>query len=327
MIRPLTLVCLVAAAGAGLHVYNTKHAVSLLDRELRGLARGIEEAEARTQGLQAEWAWLTEQERLRGLAQRHLALEPMQPAQFLRMTEAERRLPAVAAYSGPTALFAAREPAAPAGTDVIALLPPLAPAPAAVPAATMLARAEPEPAPPAAPAAIPAEPAAAPAVVAAAAIPLLPEARPATPAPAALAAVPAAPAPVARMVEHPPAESRIVERRPAEPRAVEPRPALADIARATQPRPAPRPVPRPAPEFAALPPPVRAAVAQVAVAAPRAPVTQVAAAPPPRMAEAAIPLGSSLGSALAGGRPLLPPPVAFSPANAASYNGSGMALR
>ena len=57
MIRPLTLLSIVAAAGAGLHVYNTKHAVSLLDRELRTIARDIQEAETRTQALQAEWSW------------------------------------------------------------------------------------------------------------------------------------------------------------------------------------------------------------------------------------------------------------------------------
>ena len=54
MIRPLTLLSIVAAAGAGLHVYNTKHEVSLLDRELRGIGQAVQEAEARTQALQAE---------------------------------------------------------------------------------------------------------------------------------------------------------------------------------------------------------------------------------------------------------------------------------
>jgi hypothetical protein len=109
MIRPLTLLTIVAAAGAGLHVYNTKHAVSLLDRELRAIARDIGEADTRTQALQAEWAWATEQERLRALAQRHLVLEPMQPTQFVRLAEAERRLPPAAAHDGPVALFAPRE--------------------------------------------------------------------------------------------------------------------------------------------------------------------------------------------------------------------------
>jgi hypothetical protein len=122
--RPFTLLCLVAFLGAGMHVYQTKHEAAVLDRELRGIARKVEEAEARTQTLQAEWAWLNEPERLRSIAQRHLpALEAMQPAQFIRASEAERRLPTVVAYSGPTALFAAREATSPAGSRAKLLLP------------------------------------------------------------------------------------------------------------------------------------------------------------------------------------------------------------
>ena len=125
MIRPLTLLSIIAAAGAGLHVYNTKHAVSLLDRELRTVAGEIQEAEARTTALRADWSWATEQERLRALAQRHLALEPMQPSQFVRFTEAERRLPPPAAPDGPAAPFAPHETtAAENGRTRIALLPP-----------------------------------------------------------------------------------------------------------------------------------------------------------------------------------------------------------
>jgi hypothetical protein len=306
MIRPLTLVTLIAAAGAGLHVYSSKHEVALLDRELRHIAKSIEEAETRTQALQAEWAWLTEQERLRGLAQRYLALEPMQPAQFARMAEAERRLPPVTAYNGPTALFAARESLAPPGTTVISLLDPKPVAPQAP-----VAVAQSEPAPTAAPASQPA-----PAVAEA------PPAAPAVTAPAlvAAAAVPApppahVPAPAARA---PAAEPRLAAARPAEPRVTEPRPALAEIARAVPPpRPAPHPAPRPSTAVASLPPvavPVRPAV------------TRVAAAPgAPRVTEAAIPLGSALGSALGGGRPLLPPPVAFAPAaNAATLGNAGL---
>ncbi|MFC7544114.1 hypothetical protein ACFQU2_38350 [Siccirubricoccus deserti] len=140
--RPLNIVGFVAAALAGLHLYTTKHEAALLDRELRSIARSIDEANERTQTLQAEWAWLNEPERLRGVAQRHLSLEPMQPSQFIRLNEAERRLPAVVAYDGPTALFAAREPTAPPGEAVsLALLPQIAPA-------VQLARAVPvEPAP------------------------------------------------------------------------------------------------------------------------------------------------------------------------------------
>jgi len=92
MIRPVTLLTLLAAMGAGLHLYQTKHAVALLDRELRTMSRQIGEAQERTVALAAEWAWLNEPERLRAVAQKHLSLEPMQPSQFVRIAEAERRL-------------------------------------------------------------------------------------------------------------------------------------------------------------------------------------------------------------------------------------------
>ena len=94
MIRPLTLVSLIVAAGAGLHLYQVKHSVSMLDRELRDVNRQTELVRERTQILRAEWALLNEPDRLRQVAQRHLALEPMAPAQFIREAELDRRLPA-----------------------------------------------------------------------------------------------------------------------------------------------------------------------------------------------------------------------------------------
>ncbi|MEN0075097.1 MAG: hypothetical protein AAGC69_11970, partial [Paracraurococcus sp.] len=121
--RPLSLCTFLAAALAGLHLYQSKHEVALLDRELRGIGKSIDEAHERSQALHAEWAWLNEPERLRGVAMRHLQLEPMQPSQFLRLNEAERRMPTVVAYDGPPALFAARAPAAEEGPVRLALLP------------------------------------------------------------------------------------------------------------------------------------------------------------------------------------------------------------
>ena len=105
MIRPLTLVSLIAAAGAGLHLYQVKHSVSMLDRELREVNRQTEVVRERTQILRAEWALLNEPDRLRQVAQRHLALEPMAPAQFIREAELERRLPAARVFAGPPSLF------------------------------------------------------------------------------------------------------------------------------------------------------------------------------------------------------------------------------
>jgi hypothetical protein len=71
MIRPVTLVSLIAAAGAGLYLYQVKHSVSMLDRELRDVNRQTEVVRERTQILRAEWALLNEPDRLRQVAQRH----------------------------------------------------------------------------------------------------------------------------------------------------------------------------------------------------------------------------------------------------------------
>ncbi|MBL6456127.1 hypothetical protein JMJ55_12395 [Belnapia sp. T6] len=324
--RPFTMVCLVAFLGAGMHVYQTKHEAALLDRELRGIARKVEEAEARTQTLQAEWAWLNEPERLRSVAQRHLPeLEAMQPAQFVRATEAERRLPSVAAYSGPTALFAVREPAS-LGTTTLSLLPRIADA-------VQVVVAEPPPAPvPAAPLAAPVLAAAEPVVAAVAPEPflILPPPPPPPPPVPVLAAIPAPPVRIAL-------PARPAEPRPVEPRVVTeapPRPALVDLARATQPRPpAPKPAPRPATELASLPPVAapRPAVQQVASTASLArPATPPAAVPHAVVAPAAAapvaPPSPYAGSVLGGGsRPLLPPPVPFGSAGAASLRNGTLA--
>ncbi len=313
MIRPLTFLSIVAAAGAGLHVYNTKHAVSLLDRELRTIAQDIQEAETRTQALQAEWAWATEQERLRALAQRHLAaLEPMQPAQFLRFAEAERRLPPPVAHEGSASHSEPfGEPAWPATAERaagsrIALLPPQAtPNPAPT---TALAAVPPVAALPPPPAPVDTLAAVARAALAAAAVeaalpppaPAAPELRPASRNPIVFAARPAEP-------------------RPAEARPPEPRPAATETARAaapfrlTAPPPAaPRTMvaaPRPAPEAAPASPHPTVAPTQVAprspavstqiAAAPATPhpsvSTQVAAASPPRVTEGAATTLGSIG--------------------------------
>ena len=121
MIRPLTLVSLIVAAGAGLHLYQVKHSVSMLDRELREVNRQTEVVRERTQILRAEWALLNEPDRLRQVAQRHLALEPMAPAQFIREAELDRRLPAARAFAGPPSLFG--PPEVPAAAPEVLMIP------------------------------------------------------------------------------------------------------------------------------------------------------------------------------------------------------------
>jgi hypothetical protein len=105
MIRPVSLISLIAAAGAGLYLYQVKHSVSMLDRELREVNRQTEVVRERTQILRAEWALLNDPDRLRQVAHHHLALEPMAPAQFIREAELDSRLPAPLPFAGPKSLF------------------------------------------------------------------------------------------------------------------------------------------------------------------------------------------------------------------------------
>jgi hypothetical protein len=142
MIRPLTLASLIVAAGAGLYLYQVKHSVSMLDRELREAHRQTELVRERTQILRAEWALLNEPDRLRQVAQRHLALEPMAPTQFIREAEMERRLPSARPFAGPPSLFGPPE-MPPTAPEVLMVPTPVAAA--AVPAPVVPANPTPQP--------------------------------------------------------------------------------------------------------------------------------------------------------------------------------------
>ncbi|WP_456299887.1 cell division protein FtsL, partial [Falsiroseomonas oryzae] len=113
MIRPFTLLCFCAFAGAGAWLYQVKHAVAVKDRELTEIRRQTEQARQRIDILRAEWALLNEPERLRQTATRVLSLQPMQPQHFVRASDFERRLPAPVAFAGAPDLFAPPPGAAP----------------------------------------------------------------------------------------------------------------------------------------------------------------------------------------------------------------------
>ena len=132
MIRPLTCLSLVAALGAGLYLYQEKHRAQLLDRDITRTVKQAEQARDRIGLLKAEWALLNEPERLAALATQHLQLQPLQPAQFVRMEDLRSRLPPVSAV-----------PATPPPTDqvpvaaVVPAQPPRAQLAAAAAAAAM----------------------------------------------------------------------------------------------------------------------------------------------------------------------------------------------
>ncbi|MFB9968632.1 hypothetical protein ACFFMP_00495 [Pseudoroseomonas cervicalis] len=155
MFRPLTVVAIAAFSLVGWHVYRAEDAATQLDRELRDLNRRIEQARERSQVLRAEWALLNEPERLRQVAQTHLPLDTMTPAQFVRLADLERRLPQAVAFAGPVSLFgsaptalaAAKPGAAPAPASAQANAQP-GPAPAVPPAVALAATGPPSGPPP-----------------------------------------------------------------------------------------------------------------------------------------------------------------------------------
>ncbi|MBS7792783.1 hypothetical protein KTR66_22530, partial [Roseococcus sp. SDR] len=151
MIHPLTLVTFAAFLGSGLYVFQTKEQVRKLDQELRTIRMETEAQRAQTQTLSAEWARLNDQDRLRQMAAAHLRhMQPMEPVQFQRIEDAQRRLPQAVAFAPVPSGFQRRADAPSAPGDVLvftvasqrreaepalALAVPPPPAPSPVPAA------------------------------------------------------------------------------------------------------------------------------------------------------------------------------------------------
>lgn len=198
MFRPLTFLCMLVAAGAGYYLYQVKQSVAQQERELRDVRRLTDAALERTQVLRAEWALLNEPDRLRQVVSRHLTLEPMTPAQFVRFADLPRRISAPLVFAGAPSLFAAPVPRHSDET-----------APVTLAAASI-------PAPPIASAPIPrAASTPAPAATVAPAQPIATAQVPAVSTPAPPAAITARPEPEATPAPRPPA--RIAAPRPATP--------------------------------------------------------------------------------------------------------------
>ena len=115
MIKPFTCVCLLAAAGSLLYLYQEKHASQLMDREVSGLMKQAGEVRERTGLMRAEYAMLNDPARLSQLAAQHLSLQPLAPGQFVKLADLGARLP------GPVA--SAQEPAAMDDAPVAAAAP------------------------------------------------------------------------------------------------------------------------------------------------------------------------------------------------------------
>lgn len=143
MIRPITCVCVLLAGASGLYLYQSKHRVQLLDKQIEATVHATQAARERTGVLRAEWTLLNDPERLAQLADRFLALKTVAPPQFTTTADLGNRLPPVKIPDPEAPDVLPAEPA----TDQIALAPeasPTQPKPAPV---VIAAKPEPKPAP------------------------------------------------------------------------------------------------------------------------------------------------------------------------------------
>ncbi len=117
-LRQTTMLCVTAALGSCLFLYWGKSQAAMADREIGRILHATQEAHARVYALRAEWALLNQPDRLRDMADHHLALRPIAPEQFAEPARFADRLPlpatgpAVESPDEDTAVAAA-EPAPP----------------------------------------------------------------------------------------------------------------------------------------------------------------------------------------------------------------------
>jgi hypothetical protein len=121
MIRRSTLLWLLAAILVGSGLYQLKYEVQAKEERLARLNRQIQQEQEAIHVLHAEWAFLNRPDRLADLANRHLEMTPVAPAQFGKLAAIpERSLIPVAADAeaattpAPVAKAHASAPAKPA---------------------------------------------------------------------------------------------------------------------------------------------------------------------------------------------------------------------
>jgi cell division protein FtsL len=81
LLRTTTLLFLVVAVGMSAVLFRVKYAVQDLEAQLFNLQSQIAGEHRAIHVLEAEWSYLTEPERLRRLARKHLDLVPLAPRQ------------------------------------------------------------------------------------------------------------------------------------------------------------------------------------------------------------------------------------------------------
>jgi hypothetical protein len=148
MMRPFTAICMLAAAGSGFYLFQTKNTSMMLDREIARIMKQTDQARERTGLLRAEYARLTGPGPIGELAAQLLPeLKATQPTQYAAMADLDRRLPAIGAPppaqplepQAPDALPPRPERIEPARIDPPKTEAPKAPAIAALPPRAPLA--------------------------------------------------------------------------------------------------------------------------------------------------------------------------------------------
>lgn len=119
MIRPFTALCILAAGAAGLHLYQAKHDLQMLEREIVQVVKQADATRERAGLLRAEYTLLNDPSRLADLASAQLPdLKTTQPAQFTTWADFEKHLPPVG--------LPPAEPTAPLEPDAPGAAPPAA---------------------------------------------------------------------------------------------------------------------------------------------------------------------------------------------------------
>ncbi|UPO79146.1 hypothetical protein DTQ13_01015 [Parasaccharibacter sp. TMW 2.1888] len=96
MIRFVTLLCAVMAAGSGLFLYTKKHETLVLNQDIRKTIEDTRRIQQQTAILRTQWALLNQPDRLSALAQRVLPeMSQVDPTQFVQLADLRKRLPAI----------------------------------------------------------------------------------------------------------------------------------------------------------------------------------------------------------------------------------------
>jgi hypothetical protein len=103
MIRPLTCISVLLACGSGLYLYQTKHHAQVVDRQIERTVQAITATRMQTRELAAAWTLLGNPDRLQLLANQYLDIKPVQPSQFVALSDLDNRLPAPRALPPPSA--------------------------------------------------------------------------------------------------------------------------------------------------------------------------------------------------------------------------------